>query len=131
MKLLTTWLLNFSLLLVLTGMIGHEVVPHHHHDAAGQVETCCESHNHEEETDSESVCNVLADIHNEERKSEFGINETNLKYQHNNSFHSVCSHCTLSASSQSLSKKRVYIPQALHSDTNHPIAFSLRGPPIC
>ncbi|MFP4557536.1 MAG: hypothetical protein ACLFNU_11765 [Bacteroidales bacterium] len=130
MKSLTTWLLNASLLLVLTGMIGHEVIPHHHHVTAGQVDTCCESHEQEEESDHDSVCNVLADIHKEERRIELGANETNSKHQHNNSSHTVCSHCSLSTFSQALSKKQLYIPQAEHSNIYHTITFSFRGPPI-
>ena len=131
MKRITTWLLNISFILVLAGMVGHEVFPHHHHNEPGEVHACCESHHDDEpESKTETKCTILSSLRLEKKNPEIQIHTQELKHNQNDIHYSIAGCCHTQHQIESFTKTQIYIPQAVFSETCHISSFSHRGPPL-
>jgi hypothetical protein len=60
MKKITSWLVNISVVLVLAGLVGHGVIPHHHHQVEEISHSCCSSEKGTES--SEPTCSLFDHI---------------------------------------------------------------------
>jgi hypothetical protein len=130
-KRLITWLINISFMLVLFGMLGHGVIPHHHHEVAGAVDVCCDSHQHDDSENKTTLpCTILSNIHFENFKPTIQKNILNLKHSNPHAFIACCS-CAGHANQQfAVTKTPLFIPEAVFRESYHHSAASLRGPPL-
>lgn len=76
------WVYYFASLLIIFGVVGHEVIPHHHHstNSTDFASSCCGSHQSDNGADRQNdlPCSFLNVIHAETYKS-FTISSTFLK----------------------------------------------------
>ncbi len=131
MKRLTAWLLYLSFLLVLTGFIGHEVIPHHHHSTKGDVHACCESHGDDDPTGkTETPCTILSNIRFENNKPNIQVFSQELKHKQKECFFASCGISQFFTPLFTQIKTPIFIPQAVFSETRFYSSFSHRGPPL-
>lgn len=123
-------LVKLTALLILSGMILHEAIPHHHHSIAGEVHTCCHSHEHND-TESNDVqpCTILSNIKFENFKPQIQVHSQELKRNHSDFHFDACEHCAEQYGVFELLKTPIHIPQSVFSETEYFHTFSFRGPP--
>ena len=120
-------------LLIISGIILHGAVPHHHHEIAGEVHTCCESHQHhdgESHSDSETPCTILSSIHFENLKPQVQVFTQELKHNHFDDYIATCPLNHFADFHPFHTKKTIFIPEAVFSETGFYHSFSHRGPPL-
>lgn len=123
-------LVKLTALLILSGMMLHEAIPHHHHSEAGHVHTCCESHEHNDaEPNDVQPCTILSNIHFENFKPEILVYSKEVKHSHNNILSAACQLCFSKQAILSDFKTPIFIPQSVFSETEYFHTFSFRGPP--
>lgn len=120
-------------LLIISGMVLHGIVPHHHHEVAGEVHTCCESHHHqqsESQSDAEAPCTILSNIHFENLKPQVQAFALQLKHNHMDNCLAMCALIHFADFHQLYTKKPIFIPEAIFSESGFYHSFSHRGPPL-
>ena len=126
-------LVKLTALFILSGMMLHGVVPHHHHEVAGEVNTCCESHEHqqgESQSEAETPCTILSNIHFENFKPQVQVFALQLKHNHMDNCLAMCALIHFADFHQLYTKKPIFIPEALFSESGFYHSFSHRGPPL-
>lgn len=123
-------LVKLTALLILSGMMLHEAIPHHHHSSAGEVHTCCHSHEHND-TESNDVqpCTILSNIKFENFKPQIQVHSQELKRNHSDFHFDACEHCAEQYGVFASLKTPINIPQSVFSETEFFHTFSFRGPP--
>jgi hypothetical protein len=120
-------------LLIISGMLLHGVVPHHHHEFAGEVHTCCESHQHhqgESHSDAEAPCTILSNIHFENLKPQVQALAQDLKHNHFDDFNAVCPLNHFAEQLTTHTGTKLFIPKAIFLEHGFYQSFSHRGPPL-
>jgi hypothetical protein len=94
MNRITYWLTNISFLLVLTGFIGHEVTPHHHHAFAEESHSCCHSNPNKDNdgTSNNPPCTILTNYHNNTKRIEISNYQAKPLHDHTNFINAIISH---------------------------------------
>lgn len=71
---ITRHILTTLSLLILSGIVLHGAVPHHHHYHKDEAHVCCNTHEHEGEAhDDAQPCNLLSSIYMENLKPEIQV----------------------------------------------------------
>jgi hypothetical protein len=121
---------NLAALLIISGMMLHEMIPHHHHTSTGEVQTCCESHHKNDANNhSEKPCTILTNIHFENFKPQISVFSQELNHNHSNGFNAICPQCHIQVFGQTLIVTPIFIPEAVFYETEFHTSYSLRGPP--
>ena len=123
-------LVKLSVLLILSGMMLHEAIPHHHHSSASEVDTCCHPHE-QNDTESNNVqpFTILSNIKFENYKPQIQVYSQELKRNHYDFHFDACEHCAEQYGVFELLKTPIHIPQSVFSETEYFHTFSFRGPP--
>lgn len=119
-------------LLIISGMILHGVVPHHHHEVTGEVHTCCESHNHQDgdnPSGKEAPCTILSSIHLENLKPHLQVFTQELKHNHFDDFIAICPLSHFAEQHPTHTKTPLVIPKVIFSEDGFNFSYSHRGPP--
>ncbi len=119
-------------LLIISGMILHGLVPHHHHEFAGEVHACCESHhnnNSPSNSNSETPCNILSNIHFENNKPDIQVYFKDVNPNHTVYSNFVCEDCFTQHFADVDNRTPVFVPRANFSESEFSQSFSFRGPP--
>lgn len=119
-------------LLVISGMILHGVVPHHHHDSAGEVNTCCETHHHEGDSNQSEhdPCTILSSIHFENHKPQVTVLTQNLNHNHFNDLIAICPLNHFSEQNPIFIESPIPLFLVGFTEIESNISISRRGPPL-
>lgn len=122
---------RLAALLVISGMILHEAIPHHPHIVAGEVNTCCESHEHSNAQSHDILpCSILSTIQLENFKPQIQAQSQEVKKNHFNYPSITCEGCCSNHPELAYGNTSIYIPEAVFLDTTFSNTFSHRGPPL-
>jgi len=109
----------------------HEAVPHHHHSTAGEVQTCCHSHEHNDAQKNDvQPCTILSNIKFDNYKPQIQVYSQELKRNHSDFHFDTCVHCAEQYRVFALSKTPIHIPQSVFIETDYFQFFLFRGPPL-
>ncbi len=123
-------LVRFTALLIVSGMLLHESIPHHHHSEAGHVHSCCESHDHDNaEHNDVQPCTILSSIQHQNLKPQIQVHSQDLGQNHIHHHNDACNECLTTQCAATLTKTPVFIPQSVFTETDIFHTFSFRGPP--
>ena len=126
----TKILAQLTAVLIVCGLILHEVIPHHHHTTAGRLETCCESHNHNTtEHSSEQACIFLSNIHFENHKPALEVHSHLAKQSHINGGILPVNEGLKHLAALTKANKAPCIPVAKLAKSEYLWSFKFRGPP--
>lgn len=121
------WLLS---LLILSGIILHGAIPHHHHHTYSEIHTCCESHNHNDAERNEVLpCTILSSIYFENHKPEVQIYAQEVKTNHSNHINFLYEEYFNLQFTFVGNKSSVFVPQVKLSESLLSQSLSFRGPP--
>jgi hypothetical protein len=114
-------LVKLAALLILSGMMLHEAVPHHHHSMAGEVQTCCHSHEHKDaESNDVQPCTILSNIKFDNYKPQIQVYSQELKRSHSDFHFDTCEHCAEQYGVFALLKTPINIPQSVFIEKEYP-----------
>lgn len=126
----TKILAQLTAVLIVSGLILHEVIPHHHHASTGEVETCCETHNHNTtEHSSEQACIFLSNIHFENYKPALEVYSQFAKRSHLNGNYLLANEHLKFHAALTKTAKAPRIPIAKLAELEYLRSFKFRGPP--
>ncbi|MDX9847689.1 MAG: hypothetical protein RBT74_11970 [Tenuifilaceae bacterium] len=123
-------LVKLIVLLILSGMMLHEAIPHHHHSQSGHVHTCCESHEHNDAGPNDvQPCTILSSIQHQNLKPQIQIHSQDIGQNHINHHNDACNDCLTMHCVATITKTSIFIPQSVFSETESYHTYSFRGPP--
>lgn len=121
------WLLSF---LILSGIILHGAIPHHHHHTYSEIHACCESHNHNDAEKNEVLpCTILSSIYFENHKPEAQIYAQDVEPNHSDHVNNFCEECFNLHFTFESNKSSVFVPKVKLSESLLSQSLSFRGPP--
>ena len=124
-------LVKLTALLILSGLMLHEAVPHHHHGTAGEVQVCCHSHEHNDAEDNDvQPCTILQNIKVENHRPQIQVHSQEIRRSHSDFHFDACEHCAEQYRVFALSKTLIHIPQSVFIETDYFQFFLFRGPPL-
>lgn len=123
-------ILHLMALLIVSGLVLHEVIPHHHHAFTGGEYACCQSHHHDSSHHhSEKPCTLLKHIYFENSKPQIQV----FALEHGDVVAhfavAACADCFNLPVFQKNTDERAFPFLALFSSSHHQTPFSHRGPP--
>lgn len=126
----TKILAQLTAVLIVSGLILHEVIPHHHHASTGEVHACCENHNHNSsEHSSEQACIFLSNIHFENYKPALEVHSQFTKQSHLNGNNLLANEYFKFHAAPTKANKTPCIPIAALAESEFLRSFKFRGPP--
>ena len=126
----TKILAQLTAILIVSGLILHEVIPHHHHASTGEAHACCENHNHNSpERSSEQACIFLSNIHFENYKPALEVYSQFAKQGHFNGKNLHTNESIKFQTTLATASTPPYVPLSEFSESEYLRSFKLRGPP--
>ena len=122
---------RLAALLFISGMILHVAIPHHPHIVAGEVSTCCESHEHSDAQNHDILpCSIFSTIQLENFNPQIQAHFQEVNKHHSNYFNHIFDNCRSQHIELAYANTSIYIPEAVFLEAVFSNAFSRRGPPL-